>query len=440
MRSMKSAITPFVRGILLAVAVSIFVSFTISCTSASEVAGFDVAASNKERNRHPQATGADTTELVTGNTEFALKLYETLKDKDGNLFYSPFSISQALAMAYAGARGNTETQMAGALHFTLPQERLHPAFNWLDLELAKRGEGAKGVDDKGFRLNIANSIWGQKGYDFRREFLDTLAENYGGEIRLLDFITDTENSRITINRWVEEKTENRIKDLLPPGVINTLTRLILVNAIYFNAAWEYPFPKESTQDGPFHTIDGQTVNVQMMHMSEGEHMKYAKGDGFEAVDIPYDADELSMTILLPDEGNFIAFEKSLDVEKYAAITDALEPVDVILSMPRFKFESSFSLNDALSAMGMPIAFASGADFSGMDGTRDLFIQAVIHKAFVAVTEAGTEAAAATAVLMGLTSMPMSPVYVNVDRPFIFLIRDNATGAVLFVGRVLNPLE
>ena len=440
MNNTKRNETPLPRGILLSIALSMFISLSISCSSAPAVAGFDVAASDKERDRHPQTTTLEADQLAAGNAEFALRLYGVISEKGGNLFYSPFSISQALAMAYAGARGETETQMADTLHFTLPQAKLHQAFNWLDLELAKRGEGAKGADDKGFRLNIANSLWAQNGFDFQKEFLDTLAENYSSGIRLVDFVADTENARVTINRWVEEKTENRIKDLLQPGVVNDLTRLILVNAIYFNAAWEHQFPKELTSDAPFNTLDGPPATVKMMHSSEGEGMEYVKGDGYEALDVPYDANELTMTILLPDEGNYIAFEKSLNARKLDAITATMQPSTVILSMPKFRVESQFSLSDALTKMGMPIAFTDAADFSGMDGRRDLIIQDVIHKAFVDVTEAGTEAAAATAVVMGITSAPMSPIYFNVDRPFIFLIRDNPTGAILFAGRVLNPNE
>jgi serpin B len=340
-------------------------------------------------------------------------------------------------MTYAGARSETAAQMANTLHFTLSPDSLHPAFNSLDLELARRGEGAKGKDGKGFRLNIVNAIWGQNGYKFLPAFLDVLAENYGAGLRLLDFGQAPEESRLTINNWVSDQTEGKIKDLIPRGEIGPLTRLVLTNAIYFNAAWRLPFSKDRTADGPFYLLDGSKVTVPMMQQSES--LRYAAGPGYQAVELPYDGQQLAMLILLPGAGQLAAFEGSLNAEQVEAIGRGLAPKQVALTMPRFKYESSFKLNETLRAMGMADAFTPKvADFSGMDGTHDLFIGAVLHKAFVAVDEAGTEAAAATAVVMKLMSSPVSPVQVTVDRPFVFLIRDLETGAILFVGRVVNP--
>jgi serpin B len=383
------------------------------------------------------APGSDEALLVEGNSAFAFDLYQALKGQEGNLFYSPYSISLALAMTYAGARNETAQQMADTLHFLLEQDKLHPAFNWLAAELASRGEGAAGKDEKGFRLNLVNAIWGQKDFEFLSDFLDVLAGNYGAGLRILDFITEPEESRLTINDWVSNQTEGRIEDLIAPDMIDEFTRLVLTNAIYFNAAWKYPFNGNTTADGPFYLLDGGQVTVPMMH--QGESLGYAKGKGYQAVELPYDGDELSMVILLPSSGNFPAFEQGLDAQKVGDILDGLRSRLVDLTMPKFEFDSEFSLKDTLTDMGMRDAFsADDADFSGMTGNRDLFISEVVHKAFVSVDEAGTEAAAATAVVVPVGDGFEFPVEVTVDRPFIFLIRDIETGAILFVGRVLNP--
>jgi len=375
--------------------------------------------------------------LVEGNSAFAFNLYQALKEEEGNLFCSPYSISLALAMTYTGARGETAEQMADTLKFMLEQDRLHPAFNWLDAELARRGEGAQGKDGEGFRLNIVNAIWGQKDYEFLTDFLDVLAENYGAGLRILDFITETEKSRLIINDWVSNQTEGRIEDLIPPGEIDVLTRLVLTNAIYFNAAWEYPFDGNITAGGPFYLLDGGQVSVPMMKQTES--FGYTKGKGYQAVELLYDGGELSMVILLPEAGKFEAFEEGLQAQKISDIISSLQSTRVTLTMPQFEFESEFSLKDTLAGMGMRDAFSPGdADFSGMTGNRELYISAVLHKAFVAVDEAGTEAAAATAVIMMRAAIPGHPVEVTIDRPFIFLIRDIETGAILFVGRVMNP--
>jgi serpin B len=392
--------------------------------------------SDKQRITSAIVNQTDLAVVVEGNNAFAFDTYQALKEVDKNLFYSPYSISLALAMTYVGARGDTAQQMASTLHYTLPQERLHTALNSLDLELSRRGEGAKGKDGKGFRLNIVNAIWGQKGYKFLSGFLDILAENYGAGLRTLDFMGAPESSRITINNWVSDQTEGRIKDLIPQGAIDAMTRLVLTNAIYFNAAWQYPFDKNATTNGTFHLLDGSEVTVPMMR--ETESLRYTEGNDYQAVELPYDGRELSMLILLPWSGQFSTFEKSLDARHADAVTSDLAPKRIALTMPKFEFTSDFSLKKMLIANGMPVAFTDSADFSGMTGKRDLFISDVIHKAFVSVDETGTEAAAATAVIMAATAMPAPPIEVTIDRPFIFLIRDIETGTILFVGRVMNP--
>jgi len=421
---------------LIAILVTVLLLPMIAAIQMAQPAAGEVLKSDKERITSLDVSTGEQALLVEGNSAFAFELYQALREEEGNLFYSPYSISLALAMTYAGARDETAQQMADTLHFLLGQEKLHPTFNWLDAELAKRGEGAEGKDGEGFRLNIVNAIWGQKDYEFLTDFLDVLAENYGAGLRILDFITETEKSRLTINDWVSDQTEGRIEDLIPQGAIDALTRLVLTNAIYFNAAWENPFDKKMTADGPFYLLDGGQVIVPMMKQTES--FSYTEGEGYQAVELLYDGDELSMVIFLPEAGQFEAFAEGLQAQQVDAIINDLQDTRVTLTMPRFEFDSEFSLKDTLAGMGMPIAFSGDADFSGMTGNQELSISDVVHKAFVAVDEAGTEAAAATSVIIKLTAVPEPPVEVTIDRPFIFLIRDIETGAILFIGRVMNP--
>jgi len=420
------------KRIILCVLALIVLSGLAAC---AQPAGA-IIQSEKPRVTSPEVEDTDLALLVEGNSTFAFELYQALGEENGNLFCSPYSISLALAMTYAGARGETEQQMANTLHFALSQDRLHPAFNSVDIELGKRGEGAEGKDGEGFRLNIVNAIWGQKDYHFLPAFLDVLAENYGAGLRTLDFINAPEKSRLIINSWVSDQTEGRIEDLITQGMIDIFTRLVLTNAIYFNAAWQYPFSEETTRDGLFYLLDGQEITVPMM--SQTESLGYTEGDGYQAVELPYDGGELSMVIFLPQDGQFGMFEKALDAEQVSAIVNTLEQRQVALTMPKFEFESAFKLGPTLAVMGMPVAFSANADFSGMTGVRDLYIAEVVHKAFVSVDEAGTEAAAATAVIMKVSALPPAPVEVNVNRPFIFLIRDIETDAVLFLGRIVDP--
>jgi serpin B len=384
----------------------------------------------------PAASDAEVTELVDGNTAFAFDVYQALRAGDDNLFYSPYSISMALAMTYAGARGETERQMAETLRFLLSQSRLPPAFHALQVDLAQRAQTAGGEEDEGFQLNIANALWGQEGEPFRTSFLQVLDAAYGAGMRSLDFAAAPEQARITINDWVADQTEDKIQDLVPPGAIDALTRLVLTNAIYFNAAWANPFEPDATEDGAFTLLDGGQVTVPLMQQTAS--IPYAAGDGWQAVELMYQGFELSMVILLPQAGEFEAFESTLDAVQVDAILAELGYQSVALAMPRFEFESSWSLKETLVEMGMPAAFSGAADFSGMSDRSGLFIGDVIHKAFVSVDEAGTEAAAATAVIMPTSAGPQEAVEVRIDHPFLFLIRDIPTGAVLFVGRVINP--
>jgi serpin B len=422
------------RKVLLFASVATLVVGLAGCAPA--------ASADEVRSSEPRVTPTslpvnEVAELVDGNNAFALDLYRQVGKGSDNLFFSPYSISVALAMTYAGARNETAREMARAMQFYLPDENLHAAFSYLDGRLAARGEGAQGKDDMGFRLHVVNAIWGQKGYPFLSSYLDVLARNYGAGLRLLDFQNAPEPSRVTINKWVEEQTENRIVDLIPQGAINSLTRLVLTNAVYFNAAWQYQFEEGATAPGTFYLTDGKTVAVPMMHQTES--FGYWKSSDLEAIELPYDGNELSMVILLPKLEEFETFQNGVDSQTLRNAIDGMQWTRVALAMPKFEIETSFGLNDALSAMGMVQAFEPGAaDLSGMDGSRNLYITDVVHKAFVDVDESGTEAAAATAVVVGMTCVPAEPIEVTLDRPFMFLIRDMETGTILFVGRVMNP--
>ena len=397
-----------------------------------------IAMSEKPRDMSPSAGSDALKALIDGNSAFAFALYQVLRSQDGNLFLSPYSISVALAMTSAGASGNTAREMAGTLRFTLPQAELHPAFNAYSLDLEARADAV--TEGTPFELSIANSLWGQQGFPFRTEFLDMLAENYSAGMRLVDFIQAPEAARRAINDWVSDETRDKIKDLIPEGAIDTLTRLVLANAIYFKAAWRNAFDSSGTTPAPFHRLDGSVVDVPMMH--ERESLGYAASEDVQALELPYENGNMSMVILLPDEGKFERFEGTLSLAGVQGMLEDMTYRPVILGLPKFSYESSFSLSDALRTLGMADAFdPEKADFSGMDGRRDLYITDVIHKAFIDVDEEGTEAAAATAVIVGTTSAPADePVTVTIDRPFVYLIRDNQTGAILFLGRVLDPLQ
>ena len=398
--------------------------------------------SARERVTNVSVSDSDLADLVSGNSALAFDLYHALAEKDGNLFYSPYSISVALAMTYAGARGETERQMADTLHFRLPQDTLHPTINALDLDLASRGKDGVWDESERVRLNIANSIWGQAGYQFAPDFLDLLASSYGAGMRTVNFVEAPEGSRKAINDWVAESTEDRIRDLIPKKVITEQTRLVLANAIYFNASWLWTFDEELTDDHPFHLLNGDSVDIPMM--TQTADFGYVKKEGYLALELPYRASNMSMLVLLPDEGMFNEFETALDTDLVRQALEEMEYTYLRLKMPKFKVESQFKLNKVLEDMGMPNAFSgSAADFSGMDGHKCgddpgcLVISDVFHKAFVSVDEKGTEAAAATAVAMATSNRP-EPQPVVIDRPFIFLIRDIETEAILFVGRVVDP--
>jgi serpin B len=399
----------------------------------------NLAKSTLARDTSPSVPPSDLATLVNGNNTFAVDLYEALHSQDGNLVFSPYSISLALAMTYAGARNQTESQMAKAMQFNLPQDQLHPAFNALDLELGNEGK-AQGSNGQPMQLNIANAIWAEQTYPFQQAYLDLIAKNYGAGIQLADFIKNFDPVRGQINSWVSNQTKNKINDLLAPGSVNSSTRMVLVNAIYFKADWAVPFDANNTNDSTFNLLDGSQTQVKMMNNSDLT-LSYIKGNGYQAVELPYNGNTAAMDIIMPDEGNFQNLESALDPGRLNTILNSMQSTPIALGLPKFTFTTNFSLSDQLKSLGMADAFSDHADFSGMTGNRDLFISDVIHKAFVAVDEKGTEAAAATAVMIAGMSAPLQDkVQLVIDHPFIFIIRDLKSGQILFVGRVLNPAQ
>jgi serpin B len=383
---------------------------------------------------NPSST-TDQVAVVEGNNAFATDLYAQLRKRDGNLFFSPESISTAFAMAYAGARGTTAEQMAATLHYTLPPEKLHPAMGALLAGL--NGPHA------GYQLRVADALWAEKDFTFLDDFLKLTSSDYGAGFNRVDFKGSSEAVRATINQWVEEKTEDKIKDLLPAGSVTPTTRLVLTNAIYFKGDWQAQFDKAQTKDEDFHVSAAQTVKTPLMHLTS--KLGYFNGGTFQTVDIPYKSGELSMIVLLPnDEGGLPALEKSFTSANAKQWLSQLRPGSkIVLTLPKFKMTQQFQLGGTLSAMGMSTAFARGAaDFSGMTGKRDLWISAAIHKAYIDVNEEGTEAAAATGIVMRsmIAARPEPPIVFRADHPFLFLIRDNHSGAILFIGRVNDPTK
>ncbi|MFQ5966676.1 MAG: serpin family protein [Acidimicrobiia bacterium] len=390
----------------------------------------------------PRITSTDVTDvelsdLVAGNTDFALELYGAVRD-ELNVFLSPYSAAEALTMTYAGAHGETASEMREILQLGLTDDRVHPGRNELNLRLGDPGPELPPGDWDPFVFRSVNSLWGQHGYDFVPAFLELLALHYDAGMNLVNFAGDPEGARLAINESVSIDTEGRIEDLIPQGLISTLTRLVLVNAVYFKASWLSPFDGGNTFDGQFTTRDSRTVSVPMM--KQNARVDYAQGAGYQAVRLRY-AGPASMLVILPED--FEGFD--LGSELLAEVRGSLLVHDVDLEMPRFSFRSSLAMKEILTGLGMEASFApppglGTADFTGITPPPpELYIQDVVHEAFVAVDEEGTEAAAATGVVMGLTAaFPQAAL--TLDRPFIFLIQHDGTGELLFVGHVGEPVE
>jgi serpin B len=402
----------------------------IGCTS--NTAPVNSSPSNPTHLNVEPSTKESVTTVVDSNNQFAFDLYSKYKPKDGNIFFSPYSISTAIAMTYEGARGQTAEEMATVFHFSdLNSSR--PAFASIYNGLNKA--------DKKYELKTANALWAQKDYPFLSSYFETVESYYGGKFTNLDFITKTEESRVLINSWVEKQTNDKITNLLEKGVINSDTRLVLTNAIYFKGKWQLQFEKKNTEEKDF-TTPTTTVKAQMMSITgKDAKFNYVQLEGLQALELPYEGDEISMLILLPTNGKMQELENSLSIEKLAQIKSQLRKTEAQVFIPKFKFDTKYSMAKDLAEMGMPTAFNSDkADFSGMDGSKDLYISNVIHQAYVDVNEEGTEAAAATAVVMTRTmaAPPSRPELFLADHPFIFIIQDNTNGEILFLGRVNNP--
>ena len=375
-------------------------------------------------------------------------LLRQLATKDGNLVFSPYSIAAALAMTRDGAAGKTREELDAVLHASLAGA-LDPAFNSLDRMLAKRpGSYPFGNTTVPLELGTANQLYGQRDTEFGKAFLDALATYYGAGLGVVDYknAIAREDARKQINAWVSDRTRARIPELIPQGVLNDLTRLVLVNAIYLKAKWQLPFDKNATTAAPFHRLDGKDVQMQLMRGFATPFLPYQRAPQHQAVALPY-VGGLSMILVVPDGGSFDAVQKSLgDPATIAGLLSATASTEsnsrsrkfIHVRMPKFEFRSSAMLKDTLNALGMSLAFSENADFSAMSPTEKLLIQEVAHQAFISVDEEGTEAAAATAVIAGATSAPSEIVELTVDRPFFFFIRDDETGAVLFTGRVMDP--
>ncbi len=423
---------PIRRQSLLA-ALLVITILASGCAAPGAPAPAAKAQSAVTRETNPAASQAAVAAAAAGNNAFALDLYRSLAGEGGNIFFSPYSISGALAMVYGGARENTAGEMKKVLHYTLPDTDLHPALNALDQALGK----AQSADT--FTLKTANSAWAQQGFRFRQDYLDLLARNYGVGVRLADFKDASlrEAARQAVNDWAKQSTEGKIPELIGKNLLTEYTRLILANAIYFKADWKDPFPKEKTSNGPFTLAGGEQVQVPMMRSRTGQYL-YFKGQGYEAVELPYKGDRMSMLVLLPEKGGLSALEAKLDAGLLQAAVAGLKPEGAQIVMPKFKFETSYLLEKQLPTLGMRDLFdVARANLSGMaePGEAALFVKHLVHKAIVAVDEKGTEAAAATAAIAEVASMPRQIV---LDRAFVFAIRDRETGTVLFVGRVADP--
>lgn len=393
-----------------------------SCTDTAKPSDGDVLAARQI----PQEVAGDVQELVAANNRFTVDLYREIAGANSeNLILSPFSVATAFGMVQAGARGATEAELNTVFGFLTPPERLHPAFGAL-LTSLDRGNAFGG-----YRLEVAQGLWSQTGYAFLDSYLNVLTGDYHAGEGSLNFSADPEAARKAVNDWVASHTQDRIKDLMPPGSITNLTRMVLANAIYFFGKWDLPFDPEVTRDEAFQLADGTSVMTPMMFQEEtfSAHVQ----PGLSILDLAYHGDDLSMLCFVPND--LAAFEKALTYDKLQEWTGALQEHALEIKVPRFEIETDVALRDVLTAMGVQEVFSGSADLSGMDGTRDLSVSAAQHKAFIRVTEEGTEAAAATGVSVGVTSIPPH-VYLN--RPFFYVIRDRVTGSFLFAGRVLDP--
>ncbi|HSB03010.1 MAG TPA: serpin family protein [Anaerolineales bacterium] len=398
----------------------------------------NIAKSKLRRERNPQVLDANLSTLVSGNNTFALDLYQSLRTKEKNFVISPYSISTAFAMTYAGARGETAAQIASTLHFDLPEDQLHSAFNTLDLALANHAQIKVPKDRDPIQLNIANAVWAQEDLPFQTPFLDTLGSNYGAGVHLADFVKNPDAARREVNDWAERETKGKIKDMVPEEAFDPRTRLVLLNAIYFEANWQTFF--DSTEDMPFYPLDGSRIAVPTMSLYEGG-FPYAEDENWFAIQLPYAGETFAMLVIVPRAGEFEEFEAGLDYQLLTRIISSLEGTGVNLTFPKFTFTNDFNLAKNLKTLGIADAFHGNADFSGITGSPDLYLDDALHKTYVAVDEEGTTAAAVTEIeFMMINDNMVEEIPVDINRPFIFVIRDVESGQILFIGRVLNPIK
>lgn len=384
----------------------------------------------------PISTELAETMLIQGNNRFAIDLYREVceRSEDDNVFFSPFSISSALGMTYTGAEEETASEMAEVLHFSLPVNAINSAFHSITESLTSGGLNEPQSGEP-FTLAISSGLWVDNNFQLLDSFVEDMSHFYDAAVENVDFSGDPEGARERINSWVAEKTHDKIMNLIPEGSIVADTRTVLTNAVYFKASWSSPFDADFTREEPFTLADRSVAPVPMMRQEE--HFNFGQSEQWSAIEMRYSGGDASMLIILPS-GDLQEFESSFDLEMLDEIRGNLSSRNVAVSMPVFEFTSSMSLRSVLQSLGMESAFGSGANFSGFTGIRDLYISDVVHKAFVKVDEEGTEAAAATAVVMNMLSMPVAPVIMDINRPFMFLIQDNSTGSIVFMGRVMNP--
>lgn len=376
------------------------------------------------------ATQINISSVINANNQFALDLYSELKDKEDNIFFSPYSISVALAMTYEGARGQTAEEMQSVFHF--PEDNSARRSSFAALYNNINNKSAE------YQLSTANALWIQKDYKLLDNYTNVVQNYYGGRATNVDFAS--EDARKTINNWVEDKTNNKIKDLFPQGSLNGYTRLVLTNAIYFKGDWLKQFDEKETKQEEFRVSKDNVIQVPMMRRTdEGARFNYAETEELQILEMLYEEEELSMLILLPKNDNLSSLEESLTIENLTEWKNKLKEQRVNIFIPKFTLNTKYFLKDTLSRMGMPSAFSS-ADFSGIDGTKSLFIDKVIHQAYVKVNEEGTEAAAATGVSMVTDSAEPPILEFRADRPFIVIIQDRETENILFLGRITNPGE
>lgn len=372
----------------------------------------------------------DLNQTVKGNNEFTFSVYGEVNNHPDNVFFSPYSISSALAMTYTGADGVTQKEMAEVFHFLEDKKMLSKHFSQLNTQFEKYAE-------EKIQLNIANSLWCQQDYQFRKAFLDINRTYYNAGIHNVNFRDDYKQIRNDINTWVEDKTENKIKDLIKRGMLDNMTRLVLVNAIYFKGMWEHPFKEKDTREDTFYLYS--TCKTQAKFMNKTLSLNYYEDGVAQVVEIPYSGEKLSMMVILPKKKyGMEELESRLSQDLYRTYLGSMHTKKVDLSLPKFTVNAEYELSKVLKEMGMKSAFGEGADFSEMTGNKDLFINNIVHKSFVDVNEEGTEAAAATGVVMRKTSAIMETVEFKADHPFIFLIKDRETNSILFMGRLMNP--